>query len=411
MYYVGIDWADQKYDIVTVDDQGNRSLPYFTIPKSHEGFYKLLNQLNKLSNDPKQILFGIETPNNILVDFLIDLGYQLYWIQPGSMKSYRKRYRLSGARDDEFDAFVIANVVRTDRSYLRQIDFGSELVRELRILVVDHHQLVDEQTALTNRFRASVKEYYPEYSQFFTDITCQTSLSFLGKYPTFNDARQLTKDQIVSFLKEHGYVKYNKKAHEIYQILGQHHLMAAPVIVNTKKIKTFHLIEQLVQISKDIKYYISKIKNVLDKHPDSEIFQSYPGVGEILSARLIAMIGDNRKLFGDANEIQSLAGCCPVTEKTGKNTKVIYFRRSCNKFFRDTIHNLAFSSLTKSKWAFNYYKEHRNIGKTNAHALRCLANLHLKILFAMWKNYTKYDENIFLAQKSRIRIAKNISLL
>lgn len=409
MYYVGIDWADQKYDIVTVDEQGNRPIAYFTIPKSHEGFYKLLNQMSNLSSNPNEILFGIETPNNILVDFLLGFGYQLYWIQPGSMKGNRKRFRLSGARDDEFDAFVIANVVRTDLLYLRQIDFGSDLVRELRILVTDHHQLVDEQSALANRFHASVKEYYPEYSLFFRDITCPTSLSFIESYPTFNDARRLSEEQISLFLKEHGYVMRHKKADNIYQMLRQPNLIAAPIIVNTKKIKTSCLIEQLAQISKDIKFYVDKIKTVLDKHPDSEIFLSYPGVGEILAARLIAMIGDNRNLFNSANEVQSLAGCCPVTEKTGKNTRSIYFRRSCNKFYRDTIHNLAFSSLTKAKWAYSYYKKHREAGKTNAHALRCLANLHLKILFAMWKNHTKYDENIFLAQRSRIRIFKNIS--
>jgi transposase len=405
MYYVGIDWADQKYDIVILDDQGHRALKYFTIPKSHDGFYNFLDRLRKLSLEPRQIIFGIETANNILVDFLFDLGYQIFWIQPGKMDSYRKRYRLSGARDDEFDAFVIANVLRTDRDYIRNIDFGSKIVREIRILVRDHHQLIEEQTALKNSFRATVKEYYPECVHFFKNIACPSSLAFLKAYPTFMDAKGLNKNQLTSFFKELGLVNYNAKVTKIYNITQQYYLTAAPVVIETKKFKALRLIEKLTTINNDIALYREKIKETLYQHPDHEFFLSYPGVADILAARLIAMFGDNRDLFQTANEIQTLAGCCPVTEKTGKNTKIIYFRRSCNKFHRDTSHNLAFSSLTKSNWALNYYKKHRNDGKTNAHALRCLANHHIKILFAMWKNKSKYDENIFLAQKLRNIIA------
>ena len=200
-------------------------------------------------------------------------------------------------------------------------------------------------------------------------------------------------------------VNYNAKVTKIYNILQHNQLTAAAVVVDTKKFNAFRLIDKLTNINNDIALYIDQIREMLYQHPDHEFSLSYPGVADILAARLIVMFGDNRDLFQTANEIQTLAGCCPVTEKTAKKTKIVYFRRSCNKFHRDTLHNLAFSSLTKSDWALNYYQKHRNAGKKNAHALRCLANLHIKILFAMWKNNSKYNENIFLAQKSRIVIA------
>ena len=65
----------------------------------------------------------------------------------------------------------------------------------------------------------------------------------------------------------------------------------------------------------------------------------------------------------------------------------------------------SFGSLKEARWARAYYKRHRSAGHKHNHALRCLANLHLRILFTMWKNKSCYDENLFLAQRTRNQIA------
>ena len=228
MYYVGIDWADQKYDIVILDDRGDFVSKLFTINKSQKGFEKLLDRLRELSYDPQQFMIGIETPHNLVVDFLIDLGYFVFAIFPGSMKSFRKRYRSSGARDDGFDAFVLADVRRTDKRCWRKVDFGSDLVREIRIVAIDHHQKVEDHTALSNRLRSTLKEYYPEYIQFFSDVACPCSLAFIQGYPDFNSARQLTREQLSAFFKEQN-LKNEKKVNKIYNLLHQKHLIVQDI--------------------------------------------------------------------------------------------------------------------------------------------------------------------------------------
>lgn len=403
MHYVGIDWADQKYDIVILDQTGKPVSKPFIIEKSQKGFVELLERLRNLSADPQQVKIGIETPHNLLVDFLVDFNYPVFSLFPGSMKSFRKRYRSSGARDDVFDAFVLADVLRTDTACWRKVDFGSELVRQIRILVRDHHQFIGEQTTLSNSLRSTLKEYYPEYVHFFKDVACPASLAFIRAFPDFNAAGQLSQAELISFFKELR-LNNSKKINNIFEILHQNHIRVAPGILFTKKIKALAAVKQLSQLAISIEEYEQQIKKLLYQHPDHSIFLSYPGVAEILAARLLAFFGDNRKFYTDASELRAIAGTCPVTEKTGKNYKSIYFRRACDKFYRDLMHQLAFSSLTKIKWARAYYDRHRAENKKHAHALRCLASIHLKILFAMWKNETEYDENIFLAQKTRILI-------
>lgn len=402
MYYVGIDWADQKHDITIVDQQGNVISRNFTIKQNHHGFEKLTDTLRNLSESPEHFKIAIETPNNLVIDFLVDMGYPVFAIFPGSMKSFRKRYRSSGARDDQFDSFVLADVLRTDSAWRnwRKVDFGSELVREIRILARDHHHLVNYQTALMNTLRSTLKVYYPEYIQFFSDVACKTSLAFLLAYPDFQSARKLTYQQLSNFFKEQHF-RNRKTIHKIYDVLHQNHLVASQPLLEAKKLKTLICARELIQMATDVETYLERIKKLVEQHHDSLLFLSYPGVSYIHAARLLALFGDNRNLYQDASELQALTGTCPVTEKSGKNYSVTYFRTACNKFYRDTVHQMAFSSLKEAQWTKAYYQKHRAAGKKHSHALRCLANVHLKILFSMWKNRTCYDENTFLAQRAR----------
>jgi hypothetical protein len=63
---------------------------------------------------------GLETAHTLLIDFLWEQGYrQVFVIPPGAIKGARRRYRQSNAHTDQFDAWVIADVVRTDPQTLQ----------------------------------------------------------------------------------------------------------------------------------------------------------------------------------------------------------------------------------------------------------------------------------------------------
>lgn len=409
MYYVGIDWADRKYDLVILDDQGNTVCPPFVIQKSEPDFTGLVLKLRKLSTDTDQFKIGIETPNNLLVDTLLAWNYPVFSIHPSSMKSFRKRYRTTNARDDVYDSFVLANVMRTDKACWRKVDHGSEQTRRIRLLVVDHHKLIQKQTMLQNAFRESLKQFYPEYLDFFKDVACPVSLAFFLDFPTFDKAEKLTNSQLREFFKEHR-LHSKKHSNNIYHILRQTPIPVPESVAAIKSINALTLAQQLVQIKQSVQMYEQKIEAHCHHHPDCAIFSSFPGIALISSARLIAIFGDDRNRYENVAAIQMMAGTCPVTEITGKDKrrnklhKIVYFRQACNKFYRSFVFNIAFSSLTKSAWAKAYYDRHRKKGHTHPQALRCLANLQLKILFAMWKNRTKFDENIYLAQKTRHKL-------
>lgn len=408
MHYVGIDWADQKHDVTILDHDGMMVTKNLTIKKNLVGFEQLLDKLRALTDDPQDLKIGIETPHDLLVDFLVDQGYSVFAMFPGAMKSFRKRYRSSGARDDQFDSFVLADVLRTDKACWRQVDFGSELIREIRLLTRDHHFLLAYHVALCNSLRSTLKAYYPEYIHFFADVACPTSLAFLLAYPDFNVASKLSRQQVADFFKEQ-HLRNGKIAHKIYELLHQKPLKVPQALIRAKQRKAIACAKELLVLTAELEQYTHRLQELVAQHPDGQLFLSYPGVSYVTAARLLALFGDNRKRYTHISELQGLTGTCPVTEKSGEDLRLIHYRQACNKFYRDVMRNLAFSSLRKAQWAMAYYQKHRAMGKTHSHALRCLANLHLRILFAMWKSRTCYDENIFLAQKARHLIANQKS--
>jgi hypothetical protein len=111
--------------------------------------------------------------------------------------------------------------------------------------------------------------------------------------------------------------------------------------------------------------------------------------------RLIVAFGTRRERYSSAKEIQAYSGIAPVRERSGK-TAWTHFRWTCPKFLRQTFHEWAGHSLSKSEWARLYYQQQRAKGKAHHAVIRALAFKWIRIVFRCWKNRTPYDEQIYL---------------
>ena len=126
-------------------------------------------------------------------------------------------------------------------------------------------------------------------------------------------------------------------------LLQRSALPVSPILMRTKQLKAQGTLQQLLASAPTLEHYEQRLEQLLRQHPDNSMFLSYPGMGALTAARLLAFFGDNRDLYANVSELQTLAGTCPATDKSGNYT-AIYYRIPCNKFFRDVMHDLAFSS-------------------------------------------------------------------
>ncbi len=93
---------------------------------------------------------AIEKPAGRIVDFLLDHGVVVYPVNPKALDRVRDRFRMSQSKSDSFDAYVLAEFVRTDHGHLRALEPSSEQAQELKMLTRDHHRLVRHKTRIHN---------------------------------------------------------------------------------------------------------------------------------------------------------------------------------------------------------------------------------------------------------------------
>jgi len=403
MFYVGIDWADETHRVFITNDSAQR-LDSFSIENSRSGVEKLFERVSQIAKDQKQVLFALETSKGLLINSILDADYTVYPINPKSVDRYRDRYKVSGKKTDDFDAMVLANILRTDKHNYRPIIPDSPITQELKILTREYSQLVRLKTLLINQLTSSLKDYYPTALNLFCKLDQQVTLAFLKLAPTPQQAKQLSLHSLTKFLSENHYPSVNKKAKEIYQKFKEPLFEVKDFIADAKSQYVLTLVEQLQLLLSKIESFEQKIEQLLKKHSDNEIFISLPGAGILLAAKMVSEFGDNRQRYENVSSVQSESGSAPITKSSG-GTKFVYFRKSCKKSFRDTMHQFAFCSIKQSQWAKQKYQHYIESGKKHHHALRCLANAWIEIIFPMWKNHTPYSE-----QRHLLRYVKEQNL-
>ena len=95
---------------------------------------------------------------------------------------------------------------------------------------------------------------------------------------------------------------------------------------------------------------------------------------------------------------RALAGTAPVPFESGNYAKA-HKRFACLKPLRNALHQFAWQSTRQEAWALAYYQRKRAEGKTHSMAVRALANVWVRIIYAMWVSKTCYQTATFEAAK------------
>jgi len=105
------------------------------------------------------------------------------------------------------------------------------------------------------------------------------------------------------------------------------------------------------------------------QHPDAGIITSFPGLGPLTGARVLAEIGDDRSRFTGAKGLRAYAGAAPVTRASGKSIAVLH-RRVKNQRLAAAGYTWAFAALTASPGAQAHDDRRREHGERHTAAQR-----------------------------------------
>ena len=113
----GIDWASARRTRWRWWTATGCSVERFTVAHTATGLRQLVRRLRRAGVDE----VAIERPDGPVVDALLEAGLSVFVIAPNQLKNLRSRYGSAGNKDDRFDAFVLADTLRTDRARLRPL--------------------------------------------------------------------------------------------------------------------------------------------------------------------------------------------------------------------------------------------------------------------------------------------------
>lgn len=395
--YLGIDWSEKKHD-VTFLNEGGQIIGQLTMGHDPEGLLSLEKTRQYLGVEPEECLVGLETAHNLVIDFLWARNYgQIYVIPPNVVKSSRGRYNQSGARTDQHDSRLLADLLRTDRARLYPWRPDSLLTRQIGVQVRFINDLTRQIVARSNQLRAVLLRYYPAALNVFRSLTGPVALRFLLAYPTPAAAMALSWTEFETFALTAGYPQ-PKKLGDCYIRLQQLQLQASPETVLIYQHQLPFLVQELLSLGEHKKKALAQLSHWFSQHPDQAIFASLPALGQLLAPALLAKFGDDRARFPTPASVQALAGTCPVTDQSGQR-RLIKFRHGCDHEFRQICQQWARLSLRESLWAKAYWHQVRPRCHSKQHAYRCLANRWLAVAWKLWQTGQTYDQSYHLQQR------------
>jgi transposase len=383
--FCGIDWAEDHHDIAVVNRDG-KLLARRRISDDAAGLAELLALLAGHGDSPEDpVPAAIETPRGLLVACLRASGRPVYPVNPMAVARYRDRHSVSGKKSDHGDAAVLAHVLRTDRDMHRPLPADSELAQAIAVLARAQQDAVWDRTAAQNRLRSHLREYYPAFLAAFAPlkggITRPEARAVLAAAPTPAGAAALTVAQLRALLRKAGRSRgIDTEAARLREAFRRPQMRQLPLIEQAMGRQAIALLGQLdaaCTAAADLEQAATETFNL---HPDAGIITSFPGLGALTGARVLAETGDDRSRFADAKGLKAYAGAAPLTRASGK-TRTVTCRKIKNNRLASAGYTWAFSALTASPGARAHYDRRRDAGDRHAAAQR---NLSGRLLGCLW---------------------------
>ncbi|WP_235916818.1 IS110 family transposase, partial [Antrihabitans cavernicola] len=308
--YCGIDWATAHHDVAIIDADGTL-VSRRRVGNDAAGFAELLTMLAEAGDtaaDP--IPIAIETDRGLLVAALRATGREIYPINPLAASRYRTRHAVSGAKSDATDALLLADILRTDRHKHRPLPTDTELAQAIRVLARAQQDAVWSRQQIGNQVRDLLKDFYPAALAAFADLpegglARRDARTILAAAPAPAQAARLSRVQLRKLLVKAGRQRYlDRDIDRLREVFAGTYLHQPSQVEAAMGIHLAALLRQFDAACAAADELAEAATAHFDRHPDATIITSFPGLGRLAGARVLAEIGDDRARFATARGLK-----------------------------------------------------------------------------------------------------------
>jgi len=384
-FFIGLDWASQTHAVCVIDEHAT-VVERFEVDHTAADLHGLIRRLARFGSAP----VAIERPSGMLVDTLMQAGIQVVPIHPNVVKATRPRYRSHGAKSDTSDAYLLADLLRTDGHRFTPLAPQSDEICALRALVRGRDDLVATRVQLANQLRGLLESFWPGAAEVFADIDSPIALAFIERYPSPECAARLGPKRMASFCAQHAYCGRRSPEELLERLHRPPQSVAAELEMEAKRMLVLSFVKTLLALTAQIRQLTARIEHDVAELDDGKLVMSFPRAGRVCAAQILAELGNVRERFDSDDHLAAEAGVAPLTYQSGKS-RAVAFRWACNHRLRAAITCMADNSRHVHAWANNLYTKARARGCDHPHAVRILARAWVRVIWRAWTDRKPYD--------------------
>jgi transposase len=387
-YFVGLDWASHEHAVCVVDERGN-VVTRFMVEHTAVGMTELVARLRKLA-PPPELRLAIERPTGLVVDTLVEAKFAVVPIHPNAVKASRPRYSAAQGKTDLGDAYLLADLLRTDGHRFHVLAPLSDQTKALRSQVRVRDDLVHQRVAIANQLRSLLEQFWPGVVEMFADIDAPIALDFLEEYSMPQAAAGLGEKRMAGFLARNSYRGRRSPREFVERLRSAVPAVCGPLEAQAKAELVRAFVAVLRPLVEQIAMLTAAVERAVDEHPDAQSITPLFRQGRICAGLILAELGDDRARFGSAAQLAAEGGMAPITRASGKH-RAVSFRWACNMRLRTAFAKLADTTRRSIPWASAVYQRARDRGHEHAHALRVLGRAWCRVIWTCWQKRVAYD--------------------
>lgn len=324
--YIGVDIGKEKHVAGflsrTLLERHARfeACPALVFENSREGFRTFIDRVRELVA-LEQVYVLMERTGHYhrpLEQYLQELDIPVYLMhvqsRPAGMLKTDKRDALTLA-NQLYSQLELGVQVANKLQLIRRVVPPTEAAAQLKGLIRHRYELVRESTQRRNKLTAICDEIFPELVQILKDPNASVALAVREKFPT---PQALATASFTSLQEIRGKARSLSDA----KLVELQRLAAQSIgIKDLKRLRGLvleqgQLVKELRLLREHIEQLELEIVGIVEHSREGQILQSFPGVGPVMAATMIAAIGSIHN-FPSASALKSYFGWAPVVAQSG----------------------------------------------------------------------------------------------
>lgn len=327
--------GSEKHLLVGVDVAKNNHHAFFGTPNGRtlrksmvfdnciKGFESLRSIARDLQNQHGliEVVYGLEPTASYhkpLAEYLIRQDEHVVYVSNVAVAKNRALIDGRWDKNDKKDAANVADLVGQGRCLY--YDVPEESLRELRSLIAFRIRLKKEEHALRMRLRNNVfAQYFPELDKLYIRAGQPDDL-VLSIAQHCLDPREIAGMEFEVFLKlittRKIRIEQERRLRELWEVSKN---SAGCQVHDAARWEARSLVSKLKAVRETVKDNEKLMGMVAQQFPEYESLLSIPGFGPIVSAMVLAAIG-NPSRFENRKQVLRLAGLDLSAERSGKNS-------------------------------------------------------------------------------------------